>query len=204
MTTIATPLRRRDQLVDVATSLFSEHGYEGTSVRDIAEAAGIRAASVYAHVAGKEDFLYRIVADAAERFMAGVEDAVGSTDDPLEQLRLAMRAHVRVVAEDVRAARVFHHEWRALTGERLEEVIALRDRYEGLWDVIVGRLPGKRPRKLSRLLVLSAANWVYTWYDPEGSLSPDEVADGFTDLLLRGLGTRPGRGNGKVQREVRT
>jgi TetR/AcrR family transcriptional regulator, cholesterol catabolism regulator len=204
MTVIAAPLRRRDQLVDVATSLFSEHGYDGTSVRDIAEAAGIRAASVYAHVARKEDFLYRIVADAAERFMAGVEDAVGSTDDPVEQLRLAMRAHVRVVAEDVRAARVFHHEWRALTGERLEEVIALRDRYEGLWDVIVGRHPGKRPRKLSRLLVLSAANWVYTWYDPRGSLSPDQVADGFTDLLLRGLGTRPGRKNGKVHREVRT
>jgi AcrR family transcriptional regulator len=189
---------RSEQIADVATRLFSERGYHGTSMRDIAEASGVRAASLYAHIARKEDLLHRIVADAADRFTAGVEEAVGGSDDPVEQLRLAMRAHVRVVAEDVGAARVFHHEWRALSGERLDEVIALRDRYEGLWDAIVGRVPGKRPRKLARLLVLSAANWVYTWYDPEGSLSPDQVADGFTDLLLTGLGTRAGGGSGKI------
>lgn len=190
---------RRQQLADVATTLFSERGYHGTSMREIAEAAGIRAASLYSHIAAKEDLLYQVVASAADRFMTGVEDAIGSSDDSVEQLRLAMRAHVRVVAEDVRAARVFHHEWRALTGERLEEVIELRDRYENLWDAIVGRLPGKLPRKLARLLVLSAANWVYTWYDPEGSLSPDQVADGFTDLLLRGLTGSPGSGNGNIR-----
>jgi hypothetical protein len=63
----------------------------------------------------------------------------------------------------------------------------LRRRYEGLWDAIVRDLPGAAHRKFARLLVLSAANWTYAWYDPEGPLSPEEVADRLTDLLLGGL-----------------
>jgi TetR/AcrR family transcriptional regulator, cholesterol catabolism regulator len=195
---------RSAQIADVATRLFSERGYHGTSMRDIAERSGIRAASLYAHIARKEDLLYGIVSRAAERFMADVEAAARATTRPRDRLRAAMRAHVRVVSDGVRAARVFHHEWTALTGERRAEVVRLRDRYEELWDGIVRDLPGAADPKMARLLVLSAANWVYTWYDPEGPLRPDEVADRYTELLLRGLGARGGRGSGKIPtRKVR-
>jgi TetR/AcrR family transcriptional regulator, cholesterol catabolism regulator len=188
-------ISRKEQILGAAASLFSERGYHATSMRDIGVASGMLHGSLYAHIRTKEDLLYEIVLRAAEKFLGGVEAAAGSPGSPEERLRAAMRAHVGVVAEDVDAARVFHHEWRALSGGRLQEVLALRDRYEDLWDVIVGALPGRRPRKLTRLLVLSAANWVYTWYDPAGPLTPDQVADGFTDLLLRGL--RGGNGKGK-------
>src|SRR5918999_2878231 len=119
---------RSEQIADVATRLFSERGYHGTSMRDIAEGSGVRAASLYAHIARKEDLLYGIVSRAAERFMADVEAAATEATRPRDRLRAAMRAHVRVVAEDVRAARVFHHEWTALTGKRRAEVVQLRDR----------------------------------------------------------------------------
>jgi TetR/AcrR family transcriptional regulator, cholesterol catabolism regulator len=184
--------------VHTAASLFSKRGYHATTVRDIAEAAGLLSGSLYAHIRTKEDLLYDIVVRAAEQFLEGVASAAASPASPEERLHAAMRAHIRVVAEDVDAARVFHHEWRALSGERLQEVLALRDQYEDLWDLIVGGLPGRRPRKLTRLLVLSAANWVYTWYDPAGPLTPDQVADGFTDLLVRGLRA----GTGKKRDEV--
>jgi AcrR family transcriptional regulator len=195
---------RSEQIADVATRLFSERGYHGTSMRDIAEGSGVRAASLYAHIARKEDLLYGIVSRAAERFMADVEAAATAATRPRERLRAAMRAHVRVVAEDVRAARVFHHEWTALTGDRRAEVVRLRDHYEEIWDGIVRDLPGAAEHKMARLLVLSAANWVYTWYDPDGPLSPDEVADRYTDLLLKGLGASGGRGSGNIPtRKVR-
>jgi AcrR family transcriptional regulator len=192
MGTTAVGLARREQIVDVAARLFSRQGYHGTSVRDIAEAVGMLSGSLYAHIRTKEDLLYEIVLRSAGEFLEDVAEAAASTERPEERLRAAMRAHVRVVAGDVDAARVFHHEWTMLTGERRQEIVELRDRYENLWDGIVGALPGKRPRKLARLLVLSAANWVYTWYDPSGPLSPDQVADRYTDLLLQGLGNGKG------------
>lgn len=197
MAMAATGIPRKEQLVDEATLLFSRQGYRGTTMRDLAEAVGMLPGSLYAHIRTKEDLLYEVVLRAAGEFLDGVAAAAASTDRPEEKLRAAMQAHVRVVAGDVDAARVFHHEWTMLTGERRQEIVELRDRYETLWDDIIGGLPGKLPRKLARLLVLSAANWVYTWYDPNGPLSPDQVADGYTDLLLRGLGAKGGKGHPK-------
>jgi AcrR family transcriptional regulator len=184
--------RRRDQILQTAARLFSARGYHGTSMRDLGEETGILAGSLYAHIASKEDLLFDIVRQAADEFLGRLEAVLHEDVDPAERLRLAMRAHVEVVAEHLDAAWVFHHEWRALGLERREEVRALRRRYERLWDRVVRDLPGADDPRFARLLVLSAANWAYTWYRPDGPLSPDEVADRFTDLLLRGLGTKEG------------
>ena len=152
--------------------------------------------SLYAHFASKEELLHQIVTAAGEEFLASVEPIAASDLTPVSKLREAMRAHVRVVAASIDHARVFLHEWKALKGERLAEVRALRDRYEALWDGILadgvraGDLREMDPR-FARLLVLSAANWIYNWYDPNGLMEPDQVADGFTDLLLGGLSIEP-------------
>jgi AcrR family transcriptional regulator len=159
-------------------------------MRDIGEATGLLAGSLYAHIASKEDLLYEVVVQAAHQFLGRVEEIRAEELPAEERLRAAMRAHVSVVADNLDAAWVFHHEWKALTGERREEVRRLRRRYERLWDEIVRGLPGAMDPRFARLLVLSAANWTYTWYRPEGPLSPEQVADRFTDLLLAGLGTK--------------
>jgi len=185
---VAEGATRRDQILAVAARLFSERGYHATSMRDIGEATGILAGSLYSHIRGKEDLLFGIVQRAAEAFLSGLEAVLASDASAEEKLRLAMRAHVDVVAGDPEAARVFHHEWRALTGRRRTEVRKLRRRYESMWDGIVRDLPGAADPRAARLLVLSAANWTYTWYRPDGPMSPQQVADRFTDLLLDGLG----------------
>jgi AcrR family transcriptional regulator len=181
---------RRDQILEEAARLFGRRGYHATSMRDIGEAAGILAGSLYAHISSKEDLLYEVVLRAANRFLNDVGAITEEDASPEERLRRAMRAHVAVVASNVDAAWAFHHEWKALSGDRLEEVRRLRRRYERLWDGIVRDLPGAADPRFARLLVLSAANWTYTWYRPDGPLAPDEVADRFTDLLLAGLGRK--------------
>ena len=184
---------RRDQILEEAARLFGRRGYHATSMRDIGQAAGLLAGSLYAHISSKEDLLHRIVLEAAHTFLRSLEAIRAEDLTPEERLRKAMRAHVAVVASNVDAAWVFHHEWKALTGERREEIRRLRRRYERLWDEVVRDLPGAADPRFARLLVLSAANWTYTWYRPDGPLSPDEVADRFTGLLLAGLGRKEER-----------
>jgi TetR/AcrR family transcriptional regulator, cholesterol catabolism regulator len=184
---------RRERILEEAARLFGRRGYHATSMRDIGEATGLLAGSLYAHIASKEDLLYEIVVEAGSEFIARLEEVETTDAGPEGRLRLAMRAHIAVLAGNVDAAWVFHHEWKALTGERREEVRRLRRRYEALWDRIVADLPGAADKRFARLLVLSAANWTYTWYRPEGPLSPEEVADRFTDLLLAGLGAKEER-----------
>jgi AcrR family transcriptional regulator len=183
-------MARRERILEEAARLFGRRGYHATSMRDIGEATGLLAGSLYAHIESKEDLLYEVVVQAANQFLGGMEALRAETLPPDARLRKAMRTHVGVVARNLDEAWVFHREWKSLTGERLAEVRRLRRRYEGLWEEIVRDLPGAADPRFARLLVLSAANWTYTWYRPEGPLSPEEVADRFTDLLLAGLGTK--------------
>jgi AcrR family transcriptional regulator len=183
---------RRDAILDAAVELFSDRGYHGTSVRDIAHESGMLSGSLYAHIRSKEDLLHEIVTRAGREFVAGVEQVVAADLPADEKLREALRAHIRVVAGSIDEARVFLHEWRALAGPRLAEVRGLRRRYERLWAGVIeegiaaGLFRSVDPR-FARLVALSAANWTYQWYDPDGPLGPDEVADRFADLLLAGL-----------------
>ena len=66
-------LTRRQAIEDVASDLFREHGYAGTSIRDIARALSVQGASLYAHVTSKEDVLWAIVDRAAARFEAAAD-----------------------------------------------------------------------------------------------------------------------------------
>jgi AcrR family transcriptional regulator len=181
---------RRDQILEEAARLFGRRGYHATSMRDIGQATGLLAGSLYAHITSKEALLYEVVVQAARQFLDEMEALRAEVLPPEERLRKAMRAHVGVVARNLDAAWVFHHEWKSLTGDRLAEVRRLRRRYERLWEEVVRDLPGAEDPRFARLLVLSAANWTYTWYRPDGPLSPEEVADRFSGLLLAGLGTK--------------
>src|SRR5512132_2342423 len=118
---------RRQAIEDVASELFREHGYAGTSIRDIARALSVQGASLYAHVTSKEDVLWAIVERAATRFEAAADAAESAAEarrpgDPAEALAALVRSHVEVLTADVGEASVFVHEWRFLGPERRREV----------------------------------------------------------------------------------
>jgi AcrR family transcriptional regulator len=191
ITAIETPRRRA--IEEVASSLFRERGYAATSVRDIARALAIQGASLDAPMASKEDVLWAIVDRAARRFEAAAEDALASTDGgPMDRVAAVVRAHVRVITDDVGAASVFVHEWRALGPERRAVILARRDAYEARFrDVIAdgmatGDFHATDPALAARF-ILNGLNGLSTWYDPDGRLSADRIADQFADFALRTL-----------------
>src|SRR3954454_8148252 len=119
---------RREDLTRIAARLFAERGYQGTSLADLAGALGVQKPSLYHHIASKEDLLWEIAWSGAEAFHAaldGVPPAPAS-----DRIRLALRAHLAVVAGQLDIATVFVREWRYLEGERRERFLAERRRYE--------------------------------------------------------------------------
>lgn len=186
---------RKEQIYSTARSLFSERGYHATTVRDIARELNMQGGSLYAHIESKEDVLWELVNRAAEQFLGAVEPIVKSEMPPANKLREMVRAHVRVVADNLGDATVFLHEWKFLGEERRVETAALRDRYERLYRRVIdegvrsGEFAPADP-KMAAMLVLSAVNWMPQWYKPSGTLSPVEIADRFSELVLRGLRPR--------------
>ena len=181
---------RRSELTREAARLFAEKGYHGTSIGDLAKALGVQKASLYAHIQSKQDLLYEAMRDGAIAFHAAL-DAIPDDLPAVEKIRLALRGHLRVVADQLDVATVFVREWRYLEGGRREEILAERRRYEdrvrGLFRE--GRELGELRTDLddasAALLTLSAANWAYTWLQP--GHDTDELANRFFYILLDGV-----------------
>jgi AcrR family transcriptional regulator len=188
-------LDRKEQIYSTARSMFSERGYHATTVRDIARELNLQGGSLYAHIDSKEDVLWELVSRAAEQFLGAVEPIVESDAPPAEKLREMVRAHVNVVADNLENATVFLHEWKFLGDERREAIGSRRDRYEHLYRHVIeegiasGDFAPADP-KMAATLVLSAVNWMPQWYKPSGPLTPTEIADKFSALVLEGLRPR--------------
>ena len=189
-----TPSRRRE-IEDVASALFRERGYAATSIRDIARELDIQGASVYSHVASKEDVLWAIVDRTATRFERTAEEIAAApalAADPVGRMSALVRGHVRVIAEDVGAASVFISEWRALTSARREAILARRDAYEARFreaiadGVATGDFAMTEPA-LAAAYLLTALNGIATWYRPDGRLGADRITDHYVNLALRTL-----------------
>src|ERR671936_2877912 len=181
---------RRSELTREAARLFAEKGYHGTSVGDLAAALGVQKGSLYSHIESKQDLLYEIVRDGVDAFTAAL-DAIPEALPAVDKLRLALRAHLRVVSEQLDVATVFVREWRYLEGPRADEFVAERRRYEERFRALfregreLGELRTDLDDATATLLALSAANWAYTWLQP--GRDTDELADRFYNLLLEGI-----------------
>jgi len=186
------PTGRVEEIWDTAERLFSQYGYHATTMRRIASELGLEGGSLYAHITSKEEVLRAVVGRAGDQFLKTLEPIAASDAPPEEKLRAAIRAHIRMVADDLDAATVYFHEWKFLNPRHRGAVLQRRDAYEQLFRKIIvegieaGVFRSKAP-KFAAILILSACNWLYNWYDPAGPLSPEEIADLFADMILKGL-----------------
>ena len=181
---------RREELTRQAARLFAEKGYHGTSVGDLAQALGVQKGSLYHHIESKGDLLWEVANEGAQAFHAAL-DAIDEALPATGKIRLALRSHLRVVADQLDVATVFVQEWRYLEGDRREGILAERRRYEERIRALFreGRERGELRSDLddatAALLALSASNWAYTWLRP--GADTDELADRFYALLIDGM-----------------
>jgi AcrR family transcriptional regulator len=181
---------RREELVQVAARLFAERGYDATSMGDVAEAMGVQKGSLYSLTDSKQALLAEAMREGAAAFHAAL-DGVPESASAADRLGRALRAHLAVVARQLDVATVFTREWRALEGDARAEIVAARRRYEDRWRALFregverGELRADLDADAAALLVLSAANWAYTWLRP--GADTDALADAFAEIVLDGV-----------------
>jgi TetR/AcrR family transcriptional regulator, cholesterol catabolism regulator len=184
---------RRAELIAAAARLFSERGYHGTSIQHLADELGLQKGSLYAHIGSKEDLLFEVVNDGADRFLERGEAALAMEAFATVRLRRLLVGHIETAIEHLEAATVFLNEWRYLSEEKRAIVKDKRDRYENIVRRIIedgiaaGEFRDDANVRFAARLVLSAGNWTYAWFKPGGALGPTEIGERFADLLIRGL-----------------
>ncbi len=194
---MAADVKKKEQILVAAQRLFCERGYQATSVRDIAEAVGLQGGSLYAHVESKDDLLWDIVNQSADRFFMAITPIVSAERETMRKLRSAIIAHVQVITDDLDAAAVYSNEWRRLSEDRRREFAQRRDEYEKLFRELIrtGIRDGflaSTDESFASLFVLSSLNWVYQWFKPDGRLTAEELGKLMADYIFDGLRRRTG------------
>ena len=184
---------RKDQLREVAQTLFKEKGYAGSSMRDIAQIMGIEAPSIYNHVNSKHDLLKRICFEIADKFLLIINNIKkAGSSHPAITLQTIILEHVKVVTENHDASAVFTNEWRFLEACDLENFIKLRNKYERFIEKTIkdGLEQGifkTSNTKLVTLSLLTTLNGIYHWYNPNGRLKAEDISHNIMNLYFLGL-----------------
>ncbi len=183
---------RKDQVLETAEKLFAQKGFAATTMRDLATAVGVEAASLYSHIKSKDELLETICFGMAEKFVDAIKEVNDIYFSAEEKLRTAIRNHVGIMCSSTSACKVFMDEWRNLTEPRLTEFKWLRNEYEqGFRDILqTGEDEGlfnEVDKKFAVLTILGAMNWITEWHRPDGGMKPDQIADRLSQFILSGL-----------------
>lgn len=181
-----------DRLLSAAATMFRRKGYAGSSTREIAALLGIQKASLYHHIAKKEDLLYEICMDCLTQITREVERAMAPLSDPLARLTAMIAAHVRVSLADQDKFATVLSDMRELSDDRRAEVMRLHDAYEALVERAIaaaqrsGALRTDISPRHQTLLLLNLLNWPAFWFRPTGELSPVALTTLLTRQFLEG------------------
>lgn len=168
---------RRRQLIEHAARLFGKHGFDKTTMRDIAEAFGVLPGSLYHHFRSKSELFVAVYTAGVDQTVAAVENAIVDIHDPWAALEAACIAHLNQLLSRENPMAAVLAGWSTEDPTVRAVVIAQRDRYERLIRRLVDAvdLPDETNRVYFRLALLGALNWAFIWYRPGGE-RPDVVA----------------------------
>lgn len=189
----------QERILDRAAELFWKKGYAATTTREIAASLGIRQASLYHHVASKENLLCKLCVKSLEQILREVQSAVNESSSPEGQIRLLVYAHLNTLLKYRTRHALMLKELRALSGTCRRQVLGLRKRYEKLVLSIlndgqsVGSVRTDIPTKYLCLALLNILNWAVLWFRDDDALSSDQLAEVFARTYLQGATTSAGR-----------
>lgn len=185
------------QILTEAARIFARKGYEGASMRDIAEACSISKSLLYHHFRSKEEIYSRVAVGATKELYQFVVEHVPAEATPSEKIRAFMVA----TAEYFR-----RHRWAWIASttafwndperHRQKERLTRRDRYEKyLRELIQQAIDAGEIRDvdvaMTGRMILSTLNWMHRWYNPSMPMKPEQIADIYFDLVFNGLREPP-------------
>lgn len=189
---------RFDEIVAASARVFQRAGYEAATLEEVAQALGVRKATLYRYIGGKEDVLYSIIEDALVRMSAANHRWQEQAKDPLDRIRLFLEDHVSFVIDNHAHVGVYFADLRVLAAARRRVLQALADEYQQQLETLVreamdgGLVDDASNPVLTAHGLLGIVNYAYRWYRPGRGVARDRVVKDLPSLAVASLGVRAG------------
>jgi AcrR family transcriptional regulator len=182
----------RVKILSAAVQLFAEYGYHAATMRDIAQIAGIQAASIYYHYPSKQALLVEIMDNHMRQLNTNLERIISKPCTIQLRLYDAISNHIQLHTTYKSEFFIIDTEIRALEGENRGRILALRDHYEDLIQGLlrVGMEQGvlrKTDIKISSYAIIAMSTEVAQWFRPAGRLSVQQIIEIYFQMITGGL-----------------
>jgi AcrR family transcriptional regulator len=186
------PIDRKTEIINVAAKLFKEKGYSAVTMRDIAQAMDIKAASLYNHIKSKQEILVLIIIEIAEEFTNTMNQVVNSSETTIKKIEKIIQLHLNITLRDANALACLNNDWMHLADAELTYFIKMREDYEENFRTIVqkGIADGEIKNLNLEVIIfstLSTLRTLYLWYGKKKSLEPAVLKSNMIQVLLNGI-----------------
>jgi AcrR family transcriptional regulator len=183
--------RRLGEILEHATKVFCEKGYEGASMRDLSRASGVSLSGLYYYFESKERLLFLIQKSTFTTILDRLKMRLEAIADPEDRVRIFILNHLEYFLANQEGMKVLAHEDEALKNGPGSEIAGIKRTY---YRICVGLMDDlKREQRVdfdSRTAVMSLfgmINWIYTWYNPRVDGNAEELAQRMSDIFLTGV-----------------
>jgi AcrR family transcriptional regulator len=183
--------RRLGQILDHATEVFCEKGYEGASMRDLSRASGMSLAGLYHYFESKERLLFLVQKHTFTTILGQLKTRLDNETDPERRIRIFVLNHLEYFVSNQQGLKVLSHEDDSLKNGLASEIAAVKREYYRLCLTLMENLRRKRGLDFNaRTAVMSLfgmINWIYTWYNPRVDGNAQALAEQMSDIVLNGI-----------------
>ena len=185
------PETRKDEIINTAAKLFKEKGYSAVTMRDLATAMGIKAASLYNHIASKQDILKEIIMSLAEAFTHGMHIIKNSEHSAIDKLRMIVSLHVDITVNNTYGMASLNNDWMHLE-DHLDYYLELRKKYEqDFIDIIKSGIQSNdiinANPEIVMFSILSTLRSLYLWIPKKEDVNNSLLAEQLSQVLLGGI-----------------
>jgi len=183
---------RKDVIVRKAASLFREKGYKAASMRDLAEAVGVEAASLYNHIKSKSELLHELVFSVANKFVLKMDEIESENISSLEKMEKLLRFHITEMIHNYEEVYVSDREWKHLSDPYLSNYQNQRRVYRKRIAAIIEE--GIRNKEIKTidsatvvLIFLHAVSGIESWHRSTKKITATELEQNMVTILIDGL-----------------
>jgi TetR/AcrR family transcriptional regulator, cholesterol catabolism regulator len=183
---------RKTEIINCAAKLFKEKGYSAVTMRDIAQALDIKAASLYNHIKSKQEILVLIIIDIAEEFTTVMNEIVISDSTSIQKIEKVIQLHIDITIRNPEALACLNNDWMHLTDKELTYFIKMREDYEeNFRNIVKSGISSKELKSLNPEVIifsmLSTLRTLYLWYGKKKGLTETSLKSNMKEVLLNGI-----------------
>ena len=184
-------LGKMTSIAKAAAKLYNEKGYLETSMNDISTAAKLSKGGIYHYFSSKNEILYFISTNFMGLLLKDLKQELERIEDNFEKIQFIISRHIGFYTKYIAEAKTTIHEGHLLPPEYFK-IIADQERdyhqiVRGVLSDFFGGRISKDQLKVVTFILFGTCNGIYFWYDPKGSVTPEELSEIISDILCRGL-----------------